>query len=286
MVDTTINPNIDIAVPAPSAPTAIDQRRRTRRLGPGRRIPYLRLLGPAVVIGLWSLLSAFERLDTRIIPAPWSVVDTGWDLWTRGSLPDDIATSTSRAFWGLAFGLAIGVILAIPAGLSRLGEGLIDGTAVVTRSIPSLGLIPLIILWLGIGDSFKIAIIAISVFFPVYLNLHSALANIDSRYVELAETLEVSRRYFLRHVVVPGSLPGFFVGLRMAATGAWLSLVVLEQINATSGLGYRMFQAQNYGQTEIIFVGLAVYGVLGFASDAFVRLVERRVLSWRRTLGS
>jgi sulfonate transport system permease protein len=289
MVDTTITPDFDVAVPAPPAPpgpATVAPRRRPRRLSPGRRIPYFRLLGPAAVIGLWSLLSAFERLDTRIIPAPWSVVDTGWDLWSRGSLPDDIATSTTRAFWGFALGLAIGVVLAIPAGLSRLGESLIDGTAVVTRSIPSLGLIPLFILWLGIGESFKVAIIAISVFFPVYLNLYAALANIDSRYVELAETLKVSRHHFIRHVVVPGSLPGFFVGVRMAATGAWLSLVVLEQINATSGLGYRMFQAQNYGQTEIIFVGLAVYGILGFASDTLVRLVERRVLSWRRTLGS
>ena len=94
----------------------------------------------------------------------------------------------------------------------------------------------------------------------------------------------MTRRGFVRHVVFPGSLPGFFVGLRLAVTASWLSLVVLEQINATSGLGYRMFQAQNYGQTEIIFVGLAVYGILGFTSDAVVRLVERRVLSWRRTL--
>jgi sulfonate transport system permease protein len=292
MTDTTIAPEVGVAATAPPAPTTTPtgrlapppRRRRTRRLGPGRRIPYARLLGPAAVVGLWSLLSAFERLDTRIIPAPWSVVATGRDLWARGSLPDDILTSTNRALWGFAFGLAIGVALAIPAGLSRLGEGLIDGTAVVTRSIPSLGLIPLFILWLGIGEPFKVAIIAISVFFPVYLNLYSALSNIDSRYVELAETLEVSRPYFVRHVVAPGALPGFFVGVRMAATGSWLSLVVLEQINATSGLGYRMFQAQNYGQTDIIFVGLAVYGILGFGSDTLIRLLERRVLSWRRTL--
>jgi sulfonate transport system permease protein len=267
-------------------PATTGRRGRTRRLSPGRRIPYSRLLGPLLIVGVWSLLSAAHQLDTRIIPAPWSVVATGRDLWARGSLPNDIATSASRAFWGFALGLAIGVLLAIPAGLSRLGEGVIDGTALVTRSIPSLGLIPLFILWLGIGESFKIAIIAIGVFFPVYLNLYSALANIDTRYVELAETLKVSRTYFVRHVVIPGSLPGFFVGLRLAATGSWLSLVVLEQINATSGLGYRMFQAQNYGQTEIIFVGLAVYGILGFASDSAVRLAERRVLSWRHTLAS
>lgn len=256
------------------------------RLGPGRRVPYARLVGPALLVVAWSVLSALERLDTQVIPAPWTVVSTGWDLWSGGTLGEDIATSATRAAWGFALGLAGGVVLAIAAGLSRRGEALVDGNALVLRSIPSLGLIPLFILWLGIGESFKVAIIGISVFFPVYLNLHSGLANIDSRYVELAETLRVGRASFVRHVVVPGSLPSFFVGLRMAVTGSWLSLVVLEQINATSGLGYMMFQAQNYGQTEIIFVGLVAYGVLGFVSDAAVRGIERRVLSWRRTLAS
>jgi sulfonate transport system permease protein len=237
-------------------------------------------------VGLWAGLSAAGRLDHRIIPAPWTVVSTAHDLWAKGDLGADIATSGARAAKGFVLGVTVAVVLAIPAGLSRAGEAVIDGTAQVQRSIPSLGLIPLFILWLGIGESFKVAIIAIGVFFPVYLNLHSALANIDNRHVELAETLGVSRWGFVRHVVVPGSLPGFFVGVRLAATASWLSLVVLEQINATSGLGYRMFQAQNYGQTEIIFVCLAVYGILGFTSDAAVRLVERKVLSWRRTLAS
>ncbi|HEY7070095.1 MAG TPA: hypothetical protein VH479_08280, partial [Acidimicrobiales bacterium] len=105
------------------------------------------------------------------------------ELWSQGSLPADIATSASRAAWGFLLGLTLGVALAIPAGLFRVGEALIDGTAQLQRSIPSLGLIPLFILWLGIGESFKVGIIAIGVFFPVYLNLHSALVNIDGRYV-------------------------------------------------------------------------------------------------------
>ena len=267
---------------APVPPTRL--RRRRRRLGPGRRIPYGRLLGPALVVALWAGLSAAGRLDHRIVPAPWTVLGTARDLWASGTLGDDIATSAGRAAQGFALGLVIGVVLAVPAGLSRVGEAVIDGTAQLKRSVPSLGLIPLFILWLGIGESFKVAIIAIGVFFPVYLNLHAALTGIDGRYVELAESLDVSRRGFVRHVVAPGAMPGLFVGLRLAVTGSWLSLVVLEQINATSGLGYRMFQAQNYGQTDVIFVGLAVYGILGFTSDAAVRLLERRVLSWRRTL--
>ena len=171
-------------------------------------------------------------------------------------------------------------------GLSRLGEAAIDGVVQINRAIPTLGLIPLFILWLGIGETFKVAIIAIVVYIPIYLNLFSGLAGIDSRYVELAETLGLTRWQFVRQIVVPGALPSFFVGLRLGVTGSWLSLVVLEQINATNGLGYMMFQAQNYGQTEVIVLGLLIYGVFGFCSDAAVRLVERRVLAWRRTLSS
>jgi sulfonate transport system permease protein len=104
--------------------------------------------------------------------------------------------------------------------------------------------------------------------------------------VELAETVGLTRLRFIRKVVLPGALPGVFIGLRLAVTGSWLSLVVLEQINATSGIGYLMFQAQNYAQTDVIVVGLIVYGLFGFLSDAALRIVERRVLQWRRTLSS
>ena len=133
----------------------------------------------------------------------------------------------------------------------------------LNRAIPTLGLIPLFILWLGIGETFKIAIIAIVVYIPIYLNTHAALSGIDSRFVELAEVQGLNRFQFIRQIVIPGALPGFFVGLRLGVTGSWLGLVVLEQINATSGLGYMMFQAQNYGQTDVILVGLVVYGIFG-----------------------
>ncbi|MFB7948655.1 ABC transporter permease subunit [Kitasatospora phosalacinea] len=274
---------------APSAvsPTAVAAGRpRARRLGPGPRRPYARLVGPLLLLAVWAGASAAGVLDPRVLPAPWTVVRTGAELWGEGSLRTDLGTSLWRAAQGFAIGLSAGVVLALAAGLSRVGEALIDGTVQVNRAVPTLGLIPLFILWLGIGETFKVVIIAIVVYIPVYLNLHAALAGIDSRYVELAEVLRFSRWRFVRQVVVPGALPGFFVGLRLAVTGSWLSLVVLEQINATNGLGYMMFQAQNYGQTEVIVLGLLIYGVFGFASDSVVRLLERRVLSWRRSLSS
>ncbi|WP_055526951.1 ABC transporter permease [Streptomyces graminilatus] len=262
------------------------QVRRRRRLSPGRRLPAAPLVGPALVLVLWAAASAAGRLDPAAVPAPWTVLRTGVHLWTDGTLPNDILTSVRRAASGFAIGLAGGVLLALAAGLSRVGEALIDGTVQLNRAIPALGLIPLFILWLGIGETFKVAIIAIVVYIPIYLNTHAALSGIDSRFVELAEVQGLSRFQFVRQIVIPGALPGFFVGLRLGVTGSWLGLVVLEQINATSGLGYLMFQAQNYGQSDVILVGLVVYGIFGLVSDSAVRLIERRVLSWRRTLSN
>ncbi|WP_432020829.1 ABC transporter permease [Streptomyces sp. 1222.5] len=273
------------AVAAPEA-AEFPQVRRRRRLSPGRRVPAARLTGPLLLFALWAAASAAGTLDTGAIPAPWTVLRTAGHLWTDGTLPTDVLTSLERAAYGFAIGLTAGVLLALASGLSRTGEALIDGTVQLNRAIPTLGLIPLFILWLGIGETFKIAIIAIVVYIPIYLNTHAALSGIDSRFVELAEVQGLSRFAFVRQVVIPGALPGFFVGLRLGVTGSWLGLVVLEQINATSGLGYLMFQAQNYGQSDVILVGLLIYGVFGLISDSAVRLVERRVLSWRRTLSS
>ncbi|MFJ1732026.1 ABC transporter permease [Streptomyces sp. NPDC088254] len=272
-----------------TAPTAVSDERprdRRRRLAPGKQLPAARLTGPLLLLALWAAASAAGRLDPAAIPAPWTVVETGVRLWTEGTLTTDILTSLQRAGSGFAIGLAAGVTLALVSGLSRTGEALIDGTVNLNRAIPTLGLIPLFILWLGIGETFKIAIIAIVVYVPIYLNTHSALAGIDHRFVEVAEVQGLSRLRFIRQIVIPGALPGFFVGLRLGVTGSWLGLVVLEQINATSGLGYMMFQATNYGQSDVILVGLVVYGIFGLVSDSAVRIVERRVLSWRRTLSN
>ncbi|MFB7746354.1 ABC transporter permease [Streptomyces sp. NPDC001251] len=273
-------------VSPPAAPAAPVRGPGRRALAPGKRLPAARLIGPGLVLAVWAAASAAGQLDPAAIPAPWTVLRTAGQLWSDGTLSTDVLTSLERAAYGFALGLTAGVVLALAAGLSRVGEALIDGTVQLNRAIPTLGLIPLFILWLGIGETFKIAIIAIVVYIPIYLNLHAALSGIDHRYVELAEVQGLSRIRFIRQIVVPGALPGFFVGLRLGVTGSWLSLVVLEQINATSGLGYLMFQAQNYGRTDIILVGLLIYGVFGLVSDSAVRLVERRVLSWRRTLSN
>ena len=260
-----------------------DVRPTGRRLGPGRR-RRLAWVGPSALLLLWTVSSATGLLDPRILSEPWTVVATAGELISDGRLQENLAISAQRAGLGLFFGILVGAALALLAGLSRVGEALIDGPVQIKRAIPGLALIPLLILWFGIDETMKVLTITLGVFVPVYLQTHAGLRGIDLRFVELAQTVGLTRAGFIRKVVLPGALPGFFLGLRFAVTGAWVSLVVVEQINATSGIGYMMELARTYGQTNIIVLGLAVYGILGLLSDGIVRFIERKALSWQRTL--
>jgi len=279
-----------LRVPVPQEKTVVAPAARRAlqpnpRLSPGTPARYGTLLGPALLLLYWSVLSVTGWLDPRILPAPWTAITTAIDLIREGRLQENLAISAWRAAAGLFFGVAVGVGLSLLSGLSLLGGYVIDGLVQIKRGIPILALIPFMILWLGIGEAMKITVIATAVFFPVYINTHNALRAIDIRHVELAETVRLSRWQFLRYIVVPGSLPGFLTGLRFGVTSSWLALVVVEQLNATSGIGYMVTLARAYAQTDVMLVGLVVYALLGFGSDALVRQLERRLLTWRRTLG-
>jgi sulfonate transport system permease protein len=272
------------APPLTGGRPAVDERVTHSRLGPGRRIPFGALLGPVLLLALWFIGSATGLLDPRTLSEPWTVAATTADLIERGTLQEGLVTSAGRAGLGLVIGVVIGTLLAVVSGLSRLGEALVDGPVQVKRSIPSLALIPLLILWLGIGEPMKVITIALGVLVPVYIHTHNGLRSIDGRYAELAETVGIGRTEFVRHGVLPGALPGFLLGLRFAVTSALLALVVVEQVNSTSGIGHMITLASNYGQTDVIVVGLVVYAALGLLADTAVRTIERKALSWRRTL--
>jgi len=274
-----------IALPA-GAETVLPQTApQRRRLTPKHLVPGGILFGPLVLLTAWELASRLGLLSPRLLAAPSKAVVTGFNLIANGPLTENFLASAERAYLGLVIGVVLGVVLALAAGLSRIGEATIDGTVQIKRAIPTLALIPFGILWLGIGDLMKVTIISLSVFIPVYVNVHAALKGIDVKYVELARTLGLTRLEFIRRVVIPGALPGFFVGLRLAVTTCWASLIVLEQINTTNGIGYLINRARDYGQTDVIVVGLAIYGGLGLVSDLAVRLWERKALSYRKVLG-
>jgi sulfonate transport system permease protein len=259
---------------------------RSRTLTPRRLPPGGLLFGPLAVLALWQLASMMGWLSPKTLAAPSTAIVTGYELITDGTLVNHFLASATRAYLGLGIGVTIGLVLALIAGLSRAGEASIDGLVQIKRAIPTLALIPLGILWLGIGDAMKVAIIALSVLIPIYINTHAGLRSIDLRYVELARTVGLSHVEFVRRVALPGAMPGFFTGLRLAVTTCWTALVVLEQINTTEGIGYLMSRARDYGDTDVIVVGLVIYAALGLGSDLVVRIGERRTLSYRKVLGA
>lgn len=239
-----------------------------------------------VLLGLivaWQLAVASGWMDARMLPAPTTVAVTFWSLLASGQLEHHLLISLTRAAVGLFFGVAIGGLLGTAAGLFRLGEELVDAPVQSLRMLPHLALVPLIILWVGIGEASKDVLVALGTFFPVYINVFSGIRNVDQRLIEAGGVFGLSRFGLLREVVLPGALPSALVGLRQSLGVAWLSLVVAEQINASSGIGYLMTDAREFMRTDVILVGLVAYALLGLATDLIVRTVEGRALTWRRS---
>jgi sulfonate transport system permease protein len=259
------------------------------RLSAGRRrnatvVPrsLQRLLGPLLLLLAWQLLSTLDVFDPRTTPAPLTVLHTAIGLLASGVLPANLAASLQLVAQGLALGIAVGLTAAVIAGLSRAGENIVDANMEILRAVPNFALLPILIAWFGIDNVSKVLLIALHVIVCVYVNTYSAIRNVDSGLIEAARTFGVKRRELITAVILPGALPGFLVGLRMALTGAWLSLIFAETINAPMGLGRMMSDAREYFRVDIIFVLLAVYALLGLLSLAGVRYLEARLLSWRR----
>lgn len=256
------------------------------QLVPARLSQGALLVGPGLLLVLWEAASRLGWLSPETLTAPSQALVAGYGMVADGSLLPHLLASAGRAYSGLLLGVVAGVLLALASGLTRTGEALLDGLVQIKRAVPTLALIPLAIIWLGIGESMKIFLIFTAVLVPVYINTHAALRGIDIGHVELAQTLGLSRAEFIRKVALPGALPGFFVGLRIAVSLCWTALVVLELINTQTGIGYLMNRARDWGQTDVIVVGILIYALLGLLSDAVVRRIEAHVLSYRRSLGS
>lgn len=242
-----------------------------------------RLSGPVVLVALWHLASVTGVLPIEVLAGPSTVIDSAAKLIESGELQDAMVVSLGRALAGLAIGGTIGVTLAVIAGLFRLGEDLVDATMQMLRTVPNVALIPLLIIWFGIGEAPKIALIALGTAFPLYINVYAGIRNVDSSLIEAGRTLGLSRAAMIRHVVLPGALPSALVGLRYSLGIAWLALVFGEQINATAGIGYLMANAREMFQTDVIVVCLVVYAFLGLGVDFTVRTLEKALLAWRPT---
>lgn len=247
------------------------------------RIPgfALRLISPLLLLLLWELASQSGLLPTRVIAAPSAIASTLWELIRSGELLHHLLVSLRRAATGLSIGIVIGVSVALLSGLSKHGEIALDSPMQMLRTIPSLALVPLFILWFGIGEFTKVALIVMGTTFPIYLNLFAGIRNIDAKLVEAAKTLELTRTELICHVILPGALPSFFVGLRYSLGISWLALVFVEQINSTAGIGFLASDARDFMRTDIIVICLLIYSLLGLLIDGLIRILEGFALAWR-----
>ncbi|WP_144407429.1 ABC transporter permease [Rhodococcus sp. B7740] len=241
----------------------------------------VRALSPVVLLVLWQIASAAGVLSERVLPAPSLIFDAGLELLRNGELANALAISGTRVVQGLVLGGVIGVALGALVGLSKLAEATVDPPLQMLRALPHLGLIPLFILWFGIGETPKILLVALGVAFPLYLNTFSAIRQIDRNFLDTAVVLGFSWRQRFTTIIAPSIAPQLLVGLRQSLAIAWLSLIVAEQINAESGLGYIINNARDFLRVDTIIFGLVVYALMGIATDGIVRVLEKRALRYR-----
>ncbi|MEN4478897.1 ABC transporter permease [Mycolicibacterium cosmeticum] len=236
---------------------------------------------PVLIFIVWEILAGAGVLAPAYAPAPTDILRTAAELWRDGVLGPDLVISLQRAGLGLAIGLAVGVTAGVLGGLLRSGEYVFNGVAQILNTIPLLAVLPLFVVWFGIDELTKVLLIAFGAGVPMYLNLFAAIRGVDQRLIEMARTTGAGVWRVVSRVLLPGSLPGFLVGLRFSLAYSILGLVAAETVNADAGLGFLITQAQTYLQTNKVFVGLLIYSLLGLTADQLVRTCERVLLRWR-----
>lgn len=241
----------------------------------------IRLASPFVLLALWQIGSAIGLIPQDVLPAPSLIAEAGVELLRTGQLADALAVSGVRVAEGLLLGGVVGISLGIAVGLSKWFEVTVDPPMQMIRALPHLGLIPLFIVWFGIGELPKVLLVALGVSFPLYLNTFSAIRQVDPKLLETAQVLGFSFWQKLRTIIVPSAAPQVLVGLRQSLAIAWLTLIVAEQINADKGIGFLIMNARDFLRIDIIIFGLIIYALLGIGTDALVRALENRAARYR-----
>ena len=220
-------------------------------------------------------------VDASVLPTPARVWDTARDLVAHDDLLGQLRVSLGRSLRGVAIGVTIGLVLGAIAGSMRIGEQVVDSPMQMLRTVPFLALVPLFIVWLGIGETPKILLIALATMFPMYLNTYNGVRNVDRKVVEAMRTYGLKGPKLTRQIILPQALPSILNGLRFSLGVSVLALLAAEQINASKGLGALMYTAQSFQRVDILMVVIIVYALLGLAADLIVRIIERLAMPWR-----
>ena len=250
-----------------------------------RGLLLLSWLAPVVLVIVWEVAAKAGWVSPQVLPAPSKVLNTAIKLAATGSLLGDLRTSLLRAATGFALGGSVGFTLGVLVGFSRIAEAAIDRSVQMIRAIPFLALLPLVIVWLGVGEAEKIFLVALGVTFPIYINTTLGIRQVDPKLIELGRIQGLGPFELIRRIVLPGALPSILTGVRYALATAWLALVVAETIGAESGIGFLAMDAREFLRTDVIVLTIAIYALIGVAADAIARLLERRLLAWHPNYG-
>lgn len=270
---------------APSSQGSVQSPVRANKLG-ARGLQLLSWIAPVLLVVVWEALAQAGWLSPQVLPAPSKVIRTAFKLAVTGSLLNDLGVSLLRAVAGFAIGATVGATLGILVGFSRIAEAAIDRSVQMIRAIPFLAALPLVIVWLGVGEAEKIFLVALGVTFPIYINTVLGIRQVDPKLLELGRVQGLNSLQLIRRIILPGALPSILTGVRYALATAWLALVVAETIGAQSGIGFLAMDAREFLRTDVIVLTIVIYALIGVAADAIARFLEQRLLAWHPNYGA
>lgn len=236
---------------------------------------------PVLIILLWIMATNSDDFKLRLLPSPYAVGKKTLAMMNDGSIWLYIYASSKRAIIGLVLGGVIGYFLGMINGMSKVSNIFLNTTIQMLRTVPILGLLPLLIIYLGIGEELKIFMVALGVFFPMYLNTYGGVKTIDDGILEMSKVYGLSKLQIFTQVILPGSLQSVLIGVRIALGAMWLILIAAEMIGTDTGIGYMATQARELMQMDKVFLAIFIYALLGKLSDLIATLLENYFLRWR-----
>ncbi len=239
------------------------------------------LIVPTILLLLWEVMARVGILTPNLLPAPSAVIATIWNLAKTGDLLRHIGITFYRILWGFTIGVAFATFFGVMTGYSRLIRDLLDPLLQSLRNIPSLAWIPLFILWMGIYETSKIALIAVGVFFPVYLNLTSGIQGVDRKLVEIGQVYRLTGFQLIYRIFLPATLPAYIAGLRSGLGLGWMVVVAAEMMGASQGLGFLLVDGQITGRPTITIAGILLFALLSKLTDAVIAVISSPAIHWQ-----